>query len=131
MGTELEAHWMSSKKFGWEREYTSIAAHVVQMREHLQEMSHIATANLAKAKRKQYYDKKARPQTLEVGDKVLVMVPIKCSKLQLEWVGPYNITKQVTPANYEVTTPGRHKTRRIYFVDLLRYDTPLLIQPHC
>ena len=46
--------------------------------------------NLVKAQKKQksYYDESARPQALEAGDKVLVLVPAKQSKLQLEWVGP-------------------------------------------
>ena len=53
------------------------------------------------------------------------MVPTRRSKLQLEWAGPYNITKQVTPVNYEVETPGRRKTRKIYHVNLLKkWHTP-------
>ena len=44
----------------------------------------------------------------------MVLVPTKHSKLQLEWAGPYNITKKVTPVDYEVETPGRRKTRKIY-----------------
>ena len=91
------------------------------MRQHLQEMSNIARSNLTKAQRKQkrYYDEKARPQALEVGDKVLVLVPTKRSKLQLEWAGPYNITKEVTQVDHEVETLGRRKTRRIYHVNLV------------
>ena len=64
---------------GEEIENTSVAAHVVQMRERLQEMSDIARSNLAEAQKKQkrHYEEKARPQALEVGDKVLVLVPTK------------------------------------------------------
>ena len=95
------------------------------MRERLQEMTAIAQSNLAKAQRRQkrYYDEKARPQDLEVGDKVLVFVPTKHSKL--EWAGPYKITKQVTPVDFEVEMPGRRKSRRIYHVNLLKkWHTP-------
>ena len=94
-------------------------------RNHFQEMSDIATANLDKAQRKQYYDKKARSQILKVGDKVQVLVPTKCSKLQLEWAAPYNITKQVTPVDFDVVTPGRCNTRRICHVNFLKkWHTP-------
>ena len=81
---------------GEEIENTSVAAHVIQMRERLQEMSNIARENLVKAQKKQksYYDESARPQALEAGDKVLVLVPAKRSKLQLRWAGPYTITKR-------------------------------------
>jgi hypothetical protein len=80
---------------GEEVENVSVAAHVIQMRDRLQEMSSIARENLVKAQKKQkrYYDERARPQALEVGDKVLVLAPTKCSKLQLEWAGPYSITR--------------------------------------
>ena len=54
-----------------------------------------------------------------------MLVPTKRGKLQLEWAGPYNITKQVTPVDYEVKTPGRRKTRRIYHANLLKkWHTP-------
>ena len=64
---------------GEEIENTSVAAHVIQMRERLQEMSNIARENLVKAQKKQksYYDESAWPQALEAGDKVLVLVPAK------------------------------------------------------
>ena len=56
---------------------------------------------------------------------MLVLVPAKQSKLQLEWAGPFSITKQVTPVDYEVEMPGRRKTRRIYHVNLLKkWHTP-------
>ena len=49
------------------------------------------------------------------------------SKLQLEWAGPYNITKQVTLrlVDFEVEMPGRRKNKRIYHVNLLKkWHTP-------
>ena len=47
---------------GEEMENTSVAAHVIQMRERLQEMSDLARSNLAEAQKKQkrYYDEKAQ-----------------------------------------------------------------------
>jgi hypothetical protein len=80
MDTELEAHWISSKRFGQERRWNvSVAAHVIQTRDRLQEMSSIARENLLKAQIKQkiYYDEQAKPQALEVGDKVVVLASTK------------------------------------------------------
>ena len=107
---------------GEEVENVCVAAHVMQMRERLQEMSSIARENLVRAQKKQkrYYDERAKPQALEVGDKVLVLAPTKRSKLQLEWAGPYSVTKQVSPVDYEVETPGRRNTKSIYHVNLLK-----------
>ena len=103
------------------------------MRERLQEMSSIARENLVRAQKKQkrYYDERAKPQALEVGDKVLVLAPTKRSKLQLEWTGPYSVTKQVSPIDYEVETPGTRKTKRMYHVNPSKNGIPLLNQPRC
>ena len=107
---------------GEEIDNTTVAAHVITMRERLQDMTDLVQANLMKAQKKQkrIYDERARPQTLNPGDKVLVLVPARCSKLQLEWAGPYKITRQVTPVDYEVETPGRRKEKKIYHVNLLK-----------
>ena len=54
---------------------------------------HLVRANLAGAlKRQKLYDEKVKEQPLEVGDEVIVL-PTKQNKLQLQWVGPYKITK--------------------------------------
>ena len=68
------------------------------MRERLQEMTDIVKTNLTKAQRRQklHYDERVKPQTLQPGDKVLVLVPARCNKLQLEWAGPYKITTLLT-----------------------------------
>ena len=51
---------------------------------------------------------------------MLVLVPARRSKLQLEWAGPYKVTRQVTPVDYEVETPGRRKEKKIYHINLLK-----------
>jgi hypothetical protein len=104
---------------GEEMENTMAASHVITMRERLQDMTE---ANLTKAQKKQkrLYDEKARPRSLNPGDKMLVLIPARRSKLQLEWAGPYKVTRQVTPVDYEVETPGRCKEKKIYHVNLLK-----------
>ena len=42
-----------------------------------------------------------KEQLLEVGDEVLVLLPTKQNKLKLQWSGPYQITRKVTPVNYD------------------------------
>ena len=98
---------MSSRKPGQKREWgsTTIASHVITR---------------AQKKQKLHYDERVKPQILQPEDKVLVLVPARRNKLQLEWVGPYKITRQVTPVDYEVETPGRRKEKKIYHVNLLK-----------
>ena len=89
---------------GEEMDNTTVASHVITMRRRLQ----------------YHYDEKARPQMLDPGDKVLMLVPARRSKLQLEWAGPYKVTRQVTLVDYEVETPGRRKEKKIYHINLLK-----------
>ena len=59
-------------------------------------------------------------QPLEVGDEVLVLIPTKQNKLQLQWSGPYQITRRVTTVDYEVKRTGRRQEKKIYHVNLLK-----------
>ena len=36
--------------------------------------------------------------------------------VELEWVGPYKVIRQVTPVDYENETPGRRKGKKIYHI---------------
>ena len=87
-----------------ESEKTTEITHLVQMRERLEEMSSLVRANSARAQKRQKksYDVKMKEQLLEVGDEVLVLLPMKQNKLKLQWSGPYQITRKVTPVDYEV-----------------------------
>ena len=90
-----------------ESEKTTEVTHLIPMRERLEEMACLVKANLQKAQRRQKraYDEKVTVQSLEVGDEVIVL-PTRLNKLQLQWSGPYKITKRVTPVDYEVQRPG-------------------------
>ena len=97
-----------------EPEKTTEITHLVQMREHLEEMSTLVRANLAGAQQRQKksYDEKVKVQSLEVGDEVLVLLPTKQNKLQLQWSGPYQVTRRVTTIDYEVKRPGADRRRK-------------------
>ena len=73
---------------GEEAEDVTVASHVITMREleHLQEMTNIVRSNVTKAqkKKKLHYDEREKSQVLQPGDKILVLVPARCNKLQLE-----------------------------------------------
>ena len=90
-------------------EETTAIAHVVEMRNRLEEMSELVKTNLEKAQQKQkaVYDRGAKPRSFEVGDEVLVLLPMQQNRLKLEWVGPYLVTRRVSPVDYEVEVSGR------------------------
>lgn len=103
-------------------EEQTVFTHLTEMRKRLEQMSELVQSNMtaSQKKQKEHYDKKLKEQPLKVGDKVLVLIPSRKSKLKLERVGPYTVTREVTPVDYEVQMPGRRKEKRVYHVNLLK-----------
>ena len=105
-------------------EDTPVIPYVLDMQKKLREMTGVAQTSLqvAQQRQKEHYDQKAvhTGESLEVGDEVLVLLPARRNKLQLEWAGPYKITRKVSPVDVEVDTPGKRSSSKIYHVNLLR-----------
>ena len=103
-------------------EETPVIAHVVEMRNRLEEMRELVKKNVERTQQKQkaIYDRRAKLRSLEVGDDVLVLLPMRRNRLKLEWVGPYTVTQKVTSVDYKVETPGRHRGSKIYHINLLK-----------
>ncbi|XP_026050763.1 uncharacterized protein LOC113037671 [Carassius auratus] len=118
----LQEMWEGSP----EKEPTSVVSYVLQMRERLQKMTGLAQNHLAEAREKQktWYDPLARERDLEVGTKVLVMLPSRESKLLAKWQGPYEIKKRLGPTTYEISMPGQDRSSRVLHVNLLKEWIP-------
>ena len=110
---------------GDETEDTTAVLHVLEMKERLEGMSTLVKRAAVKAQQRQkMYDRSAMSRNLDAGDKVLVLLPMQRNLLKLEWVGPYTVTRKVTPVDYEVETPGRQQERKVYHVNLLNQWYP-------
>ena len=96
-----------------EEEETPIATYVVEMRDRLEEMSGLVQEGMVRAQQRQkaLYDKGAKEWGFEIGDKVLVLLPMQHNRLKLEWVGPYTVVRKVTPRG--------HGTK-VYHVNLMK-----------
>jgi len=99
-----------------------VLTRIAEMRKRLEQMSDHMHTNMTKAQKRQkaHYDKNVKEQPLKIGDRVLVLIPSRKSKLKLERVGPYTVIREVTPVDYEVEMPGRRKEKKIYHVNLLK-----------
>ena len=75
----------------------------------------------ASDKYKAYYDRGAKPRSLEVGDKVLILLPTDHNKLLLQWKGPYTILQRFNDVDYKVQVKGKAKT---YHINLLKQYIP-------
>ena len=68
---------------------------------------------------KVWYDKEANMGSFNVGDKVLVLLPIPTSPLHAKYLGPYVIEKKLNDLNYVVKTPDRRKNKQMCHVNMI------------
>src|SRR5664279_2095115 len=104
------------------RSQKNVVQFMLEMRERLRTALDMATAHAEeqRSKAKVWYDRKARLQEFKPGDKVLMLLPIPSTPLQLKLHGPYEIKERLGPVDYVISTPDRRKTRRVCHVNLLR-----------
>ena len=66
---------------------------------------------------KRHYHRKAKPRRLEVGDRVLILLPTDSNKLLMQWRGPYTVESRVGANDYRVKMGSKRKT---YHVNMLK-----------
>jgi hypothetical protein len=100
----------------------SLVAHVLEMRNKMEEMTELVRSNMeqAQSQQKTWYDKSARKRILQPGQKVLLLLPTSENKLLAKWQGPYEVVRKMGPVTYEINLPGRRKPRRTFHVNLLK-----------
>ena len=78
--------------------------YVFQLRNRLESTCQLARESLkqSQVRYKKYFDRKAKVRTVEVGDKVLLMLPTNHSKLLMRWKGPYSTQYNVGLNDYRV-----------------------------
>ena len=88
----------------------------------IEQTCNLAHDHLLPAQRryKRHFVKKAHLRVLEVGDKVLVMLPTDRNKLLLRWEGPYSIEKKVGLTDYRIKVGTR---LRLFHVNMLKKYT--------
>lgn len=89
--------------------------YVIDLRKRLVESWQLAKETLkSSAKRyKGYYDRKAKKRKLNVGDKVLILLPTIQNKLLVKWQGPFKVVGTKFDYDYVVDVNGVEKTCHI------------------
>ena len=75
---------------------------------------------------KAWYYRKARKRSFQVGDEVLILLPLHGHPLQARYSGPYvyTIDKKINDDDYIVKAPGRRKEKRLCHINMLKlYQT--------
>ena len=93
--------------------------YVLELRERLESTCKLAHDELRKAQENQHkwFNKKARAKHLKEGDQVLLLLPTKLNKLEMQWQGPFDIIKKVRENDYVINLDGQHK---IFHANMLR-----------
>ena len=91
-------------KEGIDNEVITTYQYVFDLRNRIEETCTLARENLLTAQQryKKHFDKTARLRTMDVGERVLVMLPTDHNKLLLRWKGPYPIVEKVGLADYRI-----------------------------
>ena len=78
----LKEEWEAEK-----RSDESVVSHILAIRERMEEMTEIVSANLKEAQQRQktWYDQTARERELEPGEEMLVLLPTSSNKLLAHW----------------------------------------------
>ena len=102
-----------------DEEVRSTYNYVINLRKRLEHTCELAMKNLQKVQGKQkvYYDRRAKPRSFKVGDKVLLLLPTDSNKLLLQWRGPFEIVEVLNRVDYRVNVNGYIHT---YHANILR-----------
>ena len=113
----LKESWLSV-----DEDPVSLLEYVTTFKTQLMEAGELARKNLhqGQARIKVWYDEKARERTFDVGDKVLVLLPIAGNPLQAKYHGPYTVKRRVNNVDYVVSTPDRRKQRQLCQINMLK-----------
>uniref|UniRef100_K7G546 ribonuclease H n=1 Tax=Pelodiscus sinensis TaxID=13735 RepID=K7G546_PELSI len=109
-------------KEAWE-EQPNLGRNVVyHVRDRIARVTPIVWEHLEKAQEAQqvYYNRRATARKFQVGDRVMVLVPMVESKLLAQLQGPYEIIEAVGEVNYKVRQSGWRKPEQVYHVNLLK-----------
>src|ERR1043165_4657999 len=103
-------------------EKTNLVDFVLKLRERIRVSVRLANENavVAKSKSKEWYDRCAKVVDFEVGQQVLLLLPLIGKPLEAKYAGPYVVLERLGLVDYLVATPDRRKSKRVVHVNLMR-----------
>lgn len=105
----------------------SVESYIQNLRLKFSNARSFAIKNLLNAQNKitmQHH--KAVHRNFQLGDKVLLFLPIPGSSLKVKYSGPYLVEKKFGKVNYVISTPDRRKVTQIVLVSPMK---PYLCRP--
>ncbi|XDV49410.1 hypothetical protein PO909_018663 [Leuciscus waleckii] len=101
---------------------TNVLDYISSFRERLHKVWKLAKRSLdsAQDQMKTRYDQKAVQRSFQIGEKVLVLLPVPGSALKAKFTGPYDIKEKLSVTDYVVDTPNRKKKSRVCHINMLK-----------
>src|SRR6218665_1197110 len=117
----IKKHWLHDEWIG-KLKKPNLIEFVLGLRERIRKAMLCVNESefVGKSKSKHYYDLTARAVGFEVGEKVLVLLPLRGKPLLAKYSGPYVVTKRLNEVDYVISTPDRRKSSRVVHVNLLK-----------
>ena len=93
--------------------------YVIDLRNRIDATCRLASENLENASKvyKRHFDKKAKMRYLEVGNKVLILLPTDHNKLIMKWKGPFEVIEKVGSTDYRVQIGNNVK---LFHINMLK-----------
>ena len=100
----------------------TVAEYINSLKLKLAEVRSFALDNMktSQSKMKINFDKCAKDRTFNVGDKVLLHLPLPGSPLKGKYTGPYNISQKLSKINYVIDTPDQRRHSRVVHINQLK-----------
>ena len=100
----------------------TVSEYINSLKLKLSKVRAIALENLkvSQSRMKSQFDKVAKDRVFNVGDKVLLHLPLPGSPLKGKYTGPYVISQKLSKLNYVIETPDRRRHSRIIHVNQIK-----------
>ena len=106
-----------------EEETRSEYQHMLDLQKKISETCRIAQEELEKNQKriKKYYHQKARFRKLDIGDRVMILLPLKPNKMMMKWIGPYEVVDKIGKLDYRVKISIWHCwVKTYYYINMLK-----------
>lgn len=69
---------------------------------------------------KAYYDRSTKQRSFEVNDEVMLLIPSKKNKLDVQTEGPVVVVQSVSETNYAMKLEGKSRAVKVYHTNLMK-----------
>ena len=117
----LKSAWLSNQVL-LDKAKPNVIKFMLDLRDKLATCQELAMehAKESQSKAKVWYDRQARQRTFEIGQLVLVLLPVQGKPLQTKYQGPFKVIGKRGPVDYVIETPNRRRTQRLRHVIMLK-----------